>query len=104
VSYAFLRRMGLSRRAHRRSIAAEVGVVVVGGTVLGAVLACAAAALVYLDLDPVPKLLPAPLLRFPSNLLLGVVLASILVSWFGARVAQLSADRGDVAEVLRAEV
>jgi len=26
------------------------------------------------------------------------------VSWFGGRVAQLSADRGDVAEVLRAEV
>ena len=83
VSYAFLRRMGLTRRAHRRSIIAEVGVVLVGGTVLGAALACAAAALVYLDVDPVPKLLPAPLLRFPSNLLLGVVVASVVVSWFG---------------------
>jgi putative ABC transport system permease protein len=104
VSYAFLRRMGLSRRAHRRSIIAEVGVVLVGGTLLGAALACAAAALVYLDVDPVPKILPAPLLRFPSNLLLAVVVASMAVSWFGGRVAQLSADRGDVAEVLRAEV
>jgi putative ABC transport system permease protein len=104
VSYAFLRRMGLGRRAHRRSIIAEVGVVLVGGTVLGAALACAAAALVYLDVDPVPTLLPAPLLRFPSNLLLAVVAASMVVSWFGGRVAQISADRGDVAEVLRAEV
>jgi putative ABC transport system permease protein len=104
VSYAFLRRMGLSRRAHRRSIIAEVGVVLVGGTLLGAALACAAAAFVYLDVDPVPRLLPAPLLRFPSGLLLGVVAASFVVAWFGGRVAQLSADRGDVAEVLRAEV
>jgi putative ABC transport system permease protein len=104
VSYAFLRRMGLTRRAHRRSIVAEVGVVLVGGTLLGAMLASAAAALVYLDVDPVPKLLPSPLLRFPSNLLLGVVVASVAVSWFGGRLAQLSADRGDVAEVLRAEV
>jgi putative ABC transport system permease protein len=104
VSYAFLRRMGLSRRAHRRSIVAEVGVVLVGGTVLGAALACVAAALVYLDVDPVPTILPAPLLRFPSNVLLGVVVASVAVSWFGGRIAQLSADRGDVAEVLRAEV
>jgi putative ABC transport system permease protein len=104
VSYAFLRRMGLSRRAHRRSIVAEVGLVLVGGTVLGAALACVAAALVYLDVDPVPTILPDPLLRFPSDLLLGVVVTSLVVAWFGGRVAQLSADRGNVAEVLRAEV
>jgi putative ABC transport system permease protein len=104
VSYAFLRRMGLSRSAHRRSIVAEVGVVLVGGTVLGAALACVAAALVYLDVDPVPTILPTPLLRFPSDLLLGVVAASLVVAWFGGRVAQMSADRGNVAEVLRAEV
>jgi hypothetical protein len=49
-------------------------------------------------------ILPAPLLRFPSDLLLGVVVASLVVAWFGGRVAQMSADRGNVAEVLRAEV
>lgn len=101
VSYAFLRRMGLSRRSHRRSLLAELVATLVTGCLIGALLACLAAWLVYGKVDPLPRVPPVPLLRLPY-LVLGIVVALTgLVAWLGARAAQGSADRTNAAEVLR---
>jgi putative ABC transport system permease protein len=101
VSYAFLRRMGLSRRSHRRSLLVELLSTLVTGSLIGAVLACLAAWLVYGKVDPLPQVPPVPLLRLPYLVLATVVTATLVVAWLGARAAQGSADRTNAAEVLR---
>jgi putative ABC transport system permease protein len=101
VSYAFLRRMGLSRRAHRWSLLVELLTTLVVGSVIGGVLACLAAWMVYGKVDPLPQVPPVPLLRLPYLVLAAVLAATLFVAWLGARAAQGSADRTNAAEVLR---
>ena len=101
VSYVLGRRMGLSRRTHLRSLLAELatllGLAWAGGTVLGWV----AVLLVYgqLDIDPVRP--PPPLLTVPTGTVLASAAAVGLVAVLTALYAQRSADRADVAQVLR---
>jgi ABC-type antimicrobial peptide transport system permease subunit len=101
VSYALSRRMGLRRGAHRRSIAIELGAILVISFLIGGGLSWIAARLVYRKLDPIPSIPPPPLFRLPLLLFAvssGVVL---LASWIGARRVQRAADRAHVAEVMR---
>jgi putative ABC transport system permease protein len=102
ISYALARRMGLSPRAHRRSVAIELGGMLVTAFLVGAVLALGAALLVYRRFDPLPALPPGPVLRVPATVL-AVAGATILVAaWVGSRLVQRRADRANVAEVMRA--
>jgi hypothetical protein len=69
--------------------------------VIGAGLAVGAAFLLYRKADPMPQIPPDPLLRLPIGLFLitlgALMLAAVLSAW---RV-QRSAERANVAEVMR---
>jgi putative ABC transport system permease protein len=101
VAYAIARRMGLTRRSHRRSIALELGGMMVVAFLIAAVLAMAAAVLVNPRLDPLSGVPPAPVLRLPFAVV-GISLGALLAAaWLGAWRAQRRADRARVAEVMR---
>ena len=101
VTYVLVRRMGLSRAAHRLSVFTEVGATLAGGCVAGMVLSLLAARLVYARLDALPTVQPPPLLRTPVLALAATGAAVLLAAWLGAWTAQWSADRTNAAEVLR---
>ncbi len=102
ISYALARRMGLTRGAHRRSVAMELVGMLVTAFLVGAALALLAAVLVYGKLDPLPSLPPNPVLRAPVTVLAGAGAAIVVVAWLGARLVQRRADHANVAEVMRA--
>ena len=101
ASYALGRRMGLTRATHLRSLAAELGVLLGLAWVVGAALAWAAVLLVYGRLDIDPARLPGPLLTVPVAAFVGSAVAVAVVVLLASLYAQRSADRTDVAEVLR---
>jgi putative ABC transport system permease protein len=101
AAYALSRRMGLSRAAHLGSLLAEVGGTLLGGFAIGVGLSSVAARLVYLRLDALPSVPPVPLLRTPVLALTGTAAAVLAVTWLAAWMAQRSADRTNLAEVLR---
>jgi putative ABC transport system permease protein len=101
AAYALSRRMGLSRAAHLGSLLAEVGGTLLGGFAIGVGLSFVAARLVYLRLDALPTVPPVPLLRTPVPALAGTAAAVVAVTWLAAWMAQRSADRTNLAEVLR---
>ncbi|HZD72662.1 MAG TPA: FtsX-like permease family protein, partial [Actinomycetota bacterium] len=101
VTYVLIRRMGLSRAAHRLSVLVEVGATMVLGCALGMALSLVAARLVYPRLDALPEVAPTPLLRTPVAALLATGSAALLATWLGAWTAQRSADRTNAAEVMR---
>ena len=101
ASYALGRRMGLTRATHLRSLLAELGVLLGLAWVVGAALAWAAVLMVYGRLDIDTDRPPPPLLTVPSAAFLGSAAAVAVVVVLAALWAQRSADRADVAEVLR---
>ena len=101
ASYALGRRMGLTRGTHLRSLLAELGVLLGLAWVIGAGLAWAAVLMVYGRLDIDPGRLPGPLLTVPTAAFAGSAVAVVVVVLLAALYAQRSADRADVAEVLR---
>jgi predicted lysophospholipase L1 biosynthesis ABC-type transport system permease subunit len=104
VAYAFVRRMGLSRRGHRRSVLIEVALTLGSGYVLGTIVAAVAGRLILSRIDPVPAIAPSPVVRYPLTSFAVVGAVTLLVCWGGAWLAQRSADRARSAEVLRLEV
>jgi putative ABC transport system permease protein len=101
VSYALARRMGLGRASHRRSVILEIGGMLAVGFVLGTGLSWIASRIVYGKLDPMPNLPPPALFRVPFALLGATALAMALVAWLGSRWVQRTAERVDVAQVMR---
>ena len=101
ASYALGRRMGLTRGRNLRSLLAELGVLLGLAWVVGAGLAWAAVLMVYGRLDIDATRLPQPLLTVPVAALAGSAAAVALVVILASLYAQRSADRADVAEVLR---
>lgn len=101
ASYALGRRMGLSRGTHLRSLLAELGVLLGLAWVIGTGLAWVAVLMVYGRLDIDPSRLPGPLLTVPTAAIAGCAVAVGVVVVLAALYAQRSADRTDVAEVLR---
>ena len=73
----------------------------VAAYVLGATLSWLAARLVFAKLDPMPHLPPHPLFRTPLAILFFTLLGSLVAAVAGAWRVQRSADRANVAEVLR---
>jgi putative ABC transport system permease protein len=95
------RRMGLSRRAHLRSLLIELGALLAAAWLLGAGLAVAAVYLVYARLDVDPTRRPPPLLTLPVIVFItsaAVIAVVVLLAGFSA---QRSADRADISEVMR---
>jgi putative ABC transport system permease protein len=101
VTYALARRMGLGRRDHRRSIALELGGMLLAAYVIGAAFATVAAAIVHGKVDPLPALPPGPLFRMPLIPLVTVAAVIVVLAWVGAMRVQRRADRANVGELLR---
>ncbi len=101
LAYAFARRMGLTRRQHRRALLAEVLAGVGVGCWLGLVVALVGAGLAHQRLDPLPLVRPDPLLRPAIGLSVGLGVAALVVAWIAAAIAQRATDRDDPLEVLR---
>ncbi len=101
ASYAMGRRMGLTRRAHLRSLVVELGALLGVAWLLGAGLAVAAVLLVYGRLDVDPSRRPPPLLTLPVVVFVASAAAVVVVALLAAISAQRSADRADIAEVMR---
>jgi putative ABC transport system permease protein len=101
VAYVLGRRMGLTRRAHRRSIAFELSGMLLCALAIGGCLAGLAALLVYRRLDPLPALPPGPLLRLPLGLLAATAVALVTAAWGGSWLVQRQADRTNVGELMR---
>jgi putative ABC transport system permease protein len=101
AAYALGRRMGLTRGTHLRSLLAELGVLLGLAWVIGAALAWAAVLMVYGRLDIDTDRPPGPLLTVPTAAFAGSLVAVAVVVVLAALYAQRSADRADVAEVLR---
>jgi putative ABC transport system permease protein len=101
LSYALMRRMGLSASAHRVSVGIEIAGLLAAAYVIGTLLAIATALLVYRRLDPLPDLTPGPSLRAPGALFAGIAVAIAACSVAGAWFVQRRAERADVGAVLR---
>ncbi|MFL6205981.1 MAG: hypothetical protein ACJ739_11580 [Acidimicrobiales bacterium] len=102
LGYTFMRRMGLTRSQHRRALGVELAASVVVGSWLGLGIAVAGAALVHTRIDPVPLLLPDPLLRVPLGTVTGLAAVSVGLTVLTVVLAQRRVDRDDPLEVLRA--
>jgi putative ABC transport system permease protein len=101
LAYAFARRMGLTRRQHRRALLAEVLAGVGVGCWLGLVVALVGAGVTHERIDPLPSFRPDPLLRPASGLMVGLGLAALVVASIAAAIAQRTTDHDDTLEVLR---
>ena len=104
LGYTFMRRMGLTAREHRRALGIELGASVVIGAWLGLGIAVAGAMLAHHRIDPVPLLLPGPLLRLPLVAIVGLAALTALLTVVAVVRAQQRIDRDDPLEVLRAGV
>jgi putative ABC transport system permease protein len=102
LGYAFMRRMGLTRRQHRRALAVELAASVLIGALMGLAISIAAATLAYPQIDPVPKYPPDPLIRYGTATMVALAVAATLVTIVAAVVGQRRIDRDDPVEVLRA--
>jgi putative ABC transport system permease protein len=102
LGYAFARRMGLTRRQHRRALLVELAASVVVGCWLGLGIALVGAWLAYARIDPVPGFRPDPLLRPALAIVAGLAAVALVVAALAAVLAQRRTDRDDALEVLRA--
>lgn len=101
VATALTRRMGLSRASSVRSLVLELGSLLGLGLVVGVGTAYAAARAVYARLDAAPDLPPLPLLPLPVLAVTTAVLTTVAVTGLASALAQRTAERADVGEVLR---
>ena len=104
LGYAFLRRMGMTGRQHRRALGVELTTSLLLGCWSGLGIALLAAWLAHSRIDPVPGYRPAPLLRPALDVAAGFAVLSVLVVLVAAALAQRRVDRDDPVEVLRAGV
>jgi putative ABC transport system permease protein len=102
LGYTFMRRMGLTARQHRCALGVELAASVVVGAWLGLGIAITGAMLAHGRIDPVPLLLPGPLLRVPVGAVLGLAALSALLTVVAVIRAQQRIDADDPLEVIRA--
>lgn len=101
LAYALARRMGLRARSHYLAVVIELGCMLALSLVVGSALGGLAARLVYERVDLLPNIPPHPLLRIPLAALLPVTILIAVATMAGALRAHRTADRANVAEVLR---
>jgi putative ABC transport system permease protein len=101
VAYALERRMGMRKGSNFLSVVLEIFGMLLTAFVIGGALAVVAAFLLYKRADPMPGIPPNPLLQLPIGLFLltGAVLAvaALVSAWW----VQRTAERANVAEVMR---
>jgi putative ABC transport system permease protein len=102
LGYTIMRRMGLRRVQHRRTLAVELTASVLVGVVVGLAIAVGGAALAYQRIDPVPRYAPDPLLRLAVPTMAFLALATGVLTIVAVVVGQRRMDRDDPVEVLRA--
>ena len=101
VAYALSRRMGMKKRSNFLSVVFEIAGMLGASFVIGGGLAVAAAWLLYRKADPMPGIPPDPLLQLPVALFLFTGLALLLAAVVSAWWVQRTAERANVAEVMR---
>jgi len=101
VSYGLSLRMGMSHSSHRRSMVAELGVMLCYAYAIGLVLAFGAAALMVPRLDPLSTIPPNPILIPPRGSVAGTLLVLLAVSWLGAWLTNRRARASDLGQVMR---
>jgi putative ABC transport system permease protein len=94
-------RMGQGDGTMRRSLMLELGAVLVGALVVGAVVGAVATRLVAPNLDPLPTIPPDSLIVLPYIGIAIGLLATVIASVAGALLADRSARRVPLGEVLR---
>jgi len=103
LAYVLSRRMGLRRASHLMSLLIEVGVMVVPGAVIGGIVGWVAVELAAPHLNPLPLLVPGPLLELPYIAIVGASLAALGIWVLVAAWAQHVADSSRASELLRAD-
>lgn len=101
ISYALARRMGLSRASHRLAIGGELIAMLATAALSGGVFAIVAARLISSQIDPLAGLPPGGIFQVPLGILWGLPAVLVAISVLGAMWVQRSADRMNVAEVMR---
>jgi putative ABC transport system permease protein len=101
VAYGLSLRMGMTHRAHRRSLFLEVGATLAAAFVLGVAVAMLSVFLMIRFLDPLATIPPAPFLIAPGMLIGLSFLALVAVSWLGAWLADRRARTRHLGEVMR---
>ena len=101
LSYAMVRRMGLSRRDHSRIVFAEYAAVLGIGSLVGVGIGVLATLLIYRFVDPVPTTPPTPRLVLAWGVVVGCFVGGLGLAALAAWTTQRAADNTDVAEVLR---
>ncbi len=101
VAFGLARRMGLSLGSHRRALALELGIALAAAFALGLGAALLAARLVLTEVEPLASISPVPLLVAPVAFLAAMAVLLAVVVAVAATLANRSAARADVAEVLR---
>lgn len=102
LSYYLARRMGLSAASHRRSIALELGGLLVISWTAGVALAAAAVALVYRLADAYPNSPPPPQYPVPTATIVATAAAATAVGIVGTQLLQHLLDRMRPDGLLRA--
>jgi putative ABC transport system permease protein len=101
VSYLLGKRMELSVHDHRLSILIELFSMLAAALVLGGGLGLVASRLVYVGLDLLPTVPPAPLFRVPSTEVVATGVVFALAAVMGAFLIQRASDRARPGEVMR---
>lgn len=101
LSYAMVRRMGLSRRDHARVVFTEYTLVLGAGSLVGVGIGLLATLLIYRFVDPVPGTPPAPRLALAYTVVLACLAGGFGLAALAAWTTQRAADNTDIAEVLR---
>ncbi|MGH2635043.1 MAG: hypothetical protein ACRDHU_02700 [Actinomycetota bacterium] len=101
VSYGLSLRMGMTHRAHRRSLVGEVSAMLCSSYAMAVVLALTAAFLTTRMLDPLESIPPAPLFASPVAAVAVSLVGVTIVGWLGGWFANRRARRVDFGEVMR---
>jgi len=101
VSYLLAKRMGLPVRDHRMSVLIELFSMLAAALVLGGALGIASARLIYVGLDLLPTVPPAPLFRVPSVEVVATGVLFGVAAVVGAALIQRASDRARPGEVMR---
>ncbi|MEO8888032.1 MAG: hypothetical protein ABI301_01570, partial [Jatrophihabitantaceae bacterium] len=102
LSYYLSRRMGLSRAGHRRSIAVELGGLLLLSWTTGVALAAGSVALVYRLTDAYPGFPPPPAYPVPTATIIASAIAAATVGVVGTYLLQHQLDRIQPSQLLRA--
>jgi putative ABC transport system permease protein len=101
VSYGLSLRMGMTHRAHRRSLVGELSAMLCSSYAMAVVLALTAALLTSRMLDPLESIPPGPLFSSPIATVAIALAAVAVVGWLGGWFANRRARRIDFGEVMR---